>query len=643
MKLVVFLFFFTIGAMAQDYRMGKVSKAELEEKMHPSDTSAPAAVLYKKSDVYFTVNNEGYWNVVTETEMRIKIYKKEGYKYGNFEKMYWAGSHSDRLVFSNDASYNLVDGKIVKTRVKGESEFSEKKAKNVKSKKLTFPDVKEGTIIEFKYTHTTYNTIELADYYFQEEIPVNFAYYRMATPDPFDYNRTLTGYLQPMRSDETINHTGGSYKEHRVTFKVNDAPALKDEDYVNNINNYRSCIKHELASKTASNGAVENFATNWEAVSKKIYDNDDFGRELEKTNYFEEDLTPVLQGKNLPEEKIKAIFEFVRDRMAWNEYTGYSCEDGVKTAYKNRTGNVADINLMLTAMLRYAGVKANPILVSTRSHGIAMFPSRTGFNYVIAGVETDKDVILLDATSKNSQPNILPARALNWMGRIIRADGTTATVDLMPKSNSLEQINLMATIEPTGVVNGQLKDIYHDHNAFAFRENYLGIKTENYLERLETKYKGLEIDDYKLSNGSDLEKPVSETYSFTHNNLTEIIGDRMYFSPLLFFVVNKNPFTQEKREYPVDFVFPHQDKYVISITIPEGYMIESVPKPAQITMEENIGTFKYNITSVGNQVQLAVIYEINYPIVGSNYYTTLKTFFAQMIEKQKEKIVLKKA
>jgi hypothetical protein len=63
------------------------------------------------------------------------------------------------------------------------------------------------------------------------------------------------------------------------------------------------------------------------------------------------------------------------------------CNEGVKKAYKDKTGNVAEINLMLTAMLRYAGLNANPVLVSTRSNGIAIFPNRTAFNYVIAAVE----------------------------------------------------------------------------------------------------------------------------------------------------------------------------------------------------------------------------------------------------------------
>ena len=106
--------------------------------------------------------------------------------------------------------------------------------------------------------------------------------------------------------------------------------------------------------------------------------------------------------------------------MNWNNYYGINCNDGVRTAYKNNKGNVAEINLMLTAMLRYAGVEANPVLLSTRRNGIAMFPNRTAYNYVVAGVEVKDNVILLDATSKNAVVGLMPLRAVNWTGRIIR-------------------------------------------------------------------------------------------------------------------------------------------------------------------------------------------------------------------------------
>jgi hypothetical protein len=60
-------------------------------------------------------------------------------------------------------------------------------------------------------------------------------------------------------------------------------------------------------------------------------------------------------------------------------------------------------------------------------------------------------------------------------------------------------------------------------------------------------------------------------------------------------------------------------------------------------MEENIGTFKYKVVVQNNQVQLAVQFDINYPNVSHDYYRTLKDFYQKMIEKENEKIILKKA
>jgi hypothetical protein len=111
-----------------------------------------------------------------------------------------------------------------------------------------------------------------------------------------------------------------------------------------------------------------------ECCSETIYDYDDFGPELNKSGYFEDDLKLVWLILQLRSQN-RCYFKTCKSNC-WNDYYGYSCNEGVKKAYKDKTGNVAEINLMLTAMLRYAGLNANPVLVSTRSNGI-MFPNRT--------------------------------------------------------------------------------------------------------------------------------------------------------------------------------------------------------------------------------------------------------------------------
>ncbi|MET0760481.1 MAG: transglutaminase domain-containing protein [Flavobacterium sp.] len=645
--------------------MGKVTIEELNEKVHPKDTSATAAVLFQVGKTHFEFSEVNGFEVVTEIDTKIKVYKKEGYNQADHSVSYYTGGNSSEIVsFSKAVTYNLINDKIEKTKLKSDGEFNEKKNKYWSQKKIAMPDVKEGSIIEYKIVIRSPFTSSFPEWSFQKNIPVNYSEYSTYIPEYYIYNARSKGYIFPKvtvtKQSKSItfaekNRSGGrpgqlvnttysqnkiDYVETRTLYLAENLPALKEEAYVNNIDNYTASIQHELSGKKMPNSNYENFATDWEGVVKKIYDNDDFGAELNKTGYFEKDIDAVLQGITVRDEKITAIFNYVKSRMNWNEYNSYYCDAGVKKAYQEKTGNIAEINLMLTSMLRYAGLDANPVLLSTRSNGITIFPTRTAFNYVIAAVEFNDALILLDATSKNTLPNILPLNALNWVGRIIRKDGTSTEVDLMPMSNSKEVINLMAEIDSQGKITGKVRDQYFDYNAFAFREKYNSISKDTYLEKLEKKYQGIEIGEYESLNNKDLSKPVVENYSFAHTNAVEIIGNKMYFSPMVFFAESKNPFTQETREYPVDFVFPHQDKYSISITIPEGYAIETLPQSKALSIQDNMANFKYNISSNGKQCQLLFTIDINQAIIGSEYYEALKSFYKEMVDKQNEKIVL---
>jgi hypothetical protein len=298
---------------------------------------------------------------------------------------------------------------------------------------------------------------------------------------------------------------------------------------------------------------------------------------------------------------------------------------------------------MLTAMLRFAGIDANPVLVSTRSNGIALFPSRTGFNYVITAVEIEDALILLDATEKYSSPNILPVRDLNWYGRLIRKEGTSAEVDLMPKNLSKENHNISYKINDNGTIAGKIRTQYTDYNALNFRQTKISLAKETYVEELENKRNSIDIEDYVRDNDLDVSKPIIESYSFNGNNSAEIIGGKIYVAPLLFLTSNENPFKLEKREYPIDFSFPFQEKFLINVEIPQGYIVESIPKSVNMVTGDEIGSFKYLSSTVENKIQVSITFEIHTAIVGADYYEVIKDFYQKVIDKQNEKIVLVKS
>jgi len=651
-------------ADAQEFELGNVTKAELEEKSHPLEPGAEAAILYEVGKTWMDFNENDGFSLITEVDVRIKIYSTEGYDWANKSIPFYIGNNpKERVEFSRAVTYNLVDGKIEKTKLKSDGEFLTSLNKFWSERKIAMPNVKEGSIVEFRYAIKSPYLSTFPTWNFQNSIPVNYSKYITRIPEFYVYNPNMRGYFNPrrdvakvlknyqftskIRNDGLVSSTSFEqgkieYNEIITTYICEKLPAMKEENYVNNIKNYTASIEHELAMTKFPNSAQKNLSLSWDDVVKNIYDSADFGDELKKTGYFESDLNELLAGANSQSERVAVVFNYVKNKMNWNNMVGYSCDSGVKQAYKTKTGNVAEINLMLTAMLRHAGLKANPVLVSTRANGISIFPNRTAFNYVIAAIEIDNDVILLDATDQYSIPNILPVRVLNWNGRLIRSNGTSASVDLEPKSNSKDIVNILASIDTQGKVTGKIREQHFDYKAFVHRASYNNLAKDNYLEKLEKEYSGIEIGDYESLNNKDLTKPIVENYSFQHNSISELIGDKIYFSPMLHFTEKENPFKEDKREYPVDFVFPQQFKYTFTITIPDNYVIESIPTPISIQMQENISSFKYNIVNAGKQVQVNVSLDINYSSIPADYYETLKNFYKTMIEKQNEKVVLRK-
>ena len=666
MRKIIFLLIilFSIQVSSQKHELGKVTIEELKQKSHQNDSSAVAAILFKVGEVSFDYSQQDGFFIKTNVKTKIKIYNKDGYDWGNFEMLLYNQMNAKQTLEIKSAyTYNLVGDKIEKSKLKSDGEFVEKVNEYWTKKKITMPNVKEGSIIEIEYSIKDEGTGLIDEWTFQDEIPVDFSEYTTLIPEYYVYNTHFKGWLTPkivtdeqrisieLRSkvgqesgnSRTTFHTEQlSYRLKKSTYTLEQVPAIKNESFTNNINNYVASIVLELSMTMFPNQMTQSYSTDWETVTKKIYENSDFGPELNKTGYYEKELTELLNGKTAQAEKVAIVFDFVKNRMNWNERNGYSCQLGVKKAYQDKTGNVADINLMLISMLRYAGLDANPILISTRSNGIALYPSRSAFNYVIAGIEVENQIILLDATNKYSLPGVLPIRDLNWFGRIIRNNGSSTTVSLTPQKKSIDAITLMGSINADGEINGKVRKKHYDYNAFVFRNNYNGISKESFIEKLEKENLGLEVEEYEVQNSGNLNEPIVENYSFKSTNSVEIIGDKLYVSPLLYFSFKENPFKQEQRQYPVDFVYPNQDNFKISLAIPEGYTVESLPESKVIAMPDNYARFSYEISKNNNQIQLSYILDINKVVIENNYYDSLKDFFKELVNKNNEHIVLKK-
>ncbi|WP_095928240.1 DUF3857 domain-containing protein [Flavobacterium sp. ACN2] len=647
----------TITIQAQNYDLGKVTIAELNEKVHPKDSSAPAAILFKKGRTYFGYNKDVGFYANHVCEVKIKIYKKEGLSWADQKVRFYIGYdklNEDRLEFSDAVTYNLENGNIVKTKLNNQGEFKNKINQYWKEKTITLPNVKVGSIIEYKYVLRSENLVKFPDFDVQFSIPVDYFYYKTQIPEFYIYKPILIGGI-PLETESKFTGASQSfdnaysqtssfnYKQIETFYKGKDVPALKEEPYINNLENYRGSIQQELERVRLPDQPVKDYSLTWEGVAKTIFKDDSFGKQLNQGSLFTDDLNKLLSNVEDKTERLNLIFTYVKNRMNWNEINSCYTEKGVEKAYKDQTGNVAEINFILINMLRAAGIEANPVLVSTIQNGLPVYPTRTGFNYVIVAAEIDGKKTLLDASHKLTAPNILPLNVLNWNGRLIKKDGSSEEIQLDPTQQSKEIYSLIVKINPDGKMNGQARVQRTDYDAYSFREEN-NTKTEDaYLEKLENRLGGLEISNYAIENQkSNLDQSVIETFSFASSNRSDIIDGKIFVNPLLFFTQSKNPFNQEKRQMPVYFGYKNIEKFNLNIEIPQGYTVESLPKPFRISSEDKLMSFILNFSVSENKIQIVSQKEINSSIFVAEDYGMIKEFFQKMIVSQNEKIILKK-
>lgn len=635
---------FTQLVNSQDFKFGEVSIEELEETSLSFDKTAHAAILYQNQNTYLISNMSGA-HLITEIHKRIKIYDKEGFDHVTEEiSLYKSGSSQEDISKLKAYTYNLEDGKIVKTELDKDQIFENEVNKNYDQVKFTMPNVREGSVIEFQYKFRSPFIWNIDEFRFQYEIPIKHLRAEIRTPEGFKFNQTQKGFIRfsPEQSYKMDHRLGMNVNIYE--YKLDNVPGLKEENYVDNINNYRSGVMFELVSIKLDNGTNRSYAQSWSDVAKTIGNTDDYKNELDKTRVFHEELDQLLSGESDDIKKMKLVFSYVKQNLQWNGRDGKYFDNGIKKTIKEKKGNAADINLTLVAMLRYAGLKANPVIISTKDNAIPFFPTVDRLNYVLAYVNIEDNQYFLDGTDDFSDINTLPIRDYNWQGILVDSENMIwKIIDIKEPEQCQNMYSMKATLNEDGELQGEFRARYTKHGAYQFRRNFVSKNLEAYISDHETKHDGIEISNYEAQNTNNYEGYVTESFDFNHENSSDIINEKIYIRPMNFLRLQSNPFVEDSREYPIDFGYPSKETYNITIEIPEGYEVESMPDPTIIQLPNNLGGFKYLLDYQNRQIQLSINFEIAKAMISAENFEFLKEYFNQVVIKESEQIILKKS
>ncbi len=447
---------------------------------------------------------------------------------------------------------------------------------------------------------------------------------------------TTTEFVRGRIASSTVNNNELSINTQ--TYSLVNLPSYSREAYVLNPRNMLASIQFELASFVAPGKSIENYTTSWERIGKDLMDHEEFGRQLNGNNFLDETVNTTIAGKSTNIEKAQAIFDYVKNNMAWNDYLGQYTDKGIRKAFNEKSGNSADINLMLTAMLRKAGLDANPIVLSTLQNGLInySFPSRSKLNYVIVGTTIDNEFYLMDATDKNAQINLLPIRAINDRGFMVNDKG----IKEVPLRNSVmtnDKISITADLKADGNLKGLFSNV-RDNYFYMFDKSEIADDPKAFEKEFVEDY-NFEISDFKTQDNK--QNVIRHQFKFDDIKV-DVAGNKILFNPFLFVANTKHNLNLDQRNYNIEFGAPTTNTNTVKIKIPEGYKVESLPTEKQFTMPDQAGGYAYKVIEKDGFIVAQAQKVIPYSILPAQYYKPLKEFLTNIINAESQQVILVK-
>ncbi|MBT1706926.1 transglutaminase-like domain-containing protein [Fulvivirgaceae bacterium PWU5] len=627
-------------AQKSPVKFGEIPMDDMTMKTYTKDSSASAVILSDYGEAYITFTAVDA-NLSFERHVRIKILKKDGFDLADVEiPLYHEGTDEERVSKLKATTYNLENGKIVETDLSKDGIFKEKFNRNINLQKFTFPNVKEGSVLEYSYTLVSEFITNFPDWQFQYDVPVRRSEYWALFPEYFTFQKYMQGYIAPTVYEvKSKNNTDFRIDAHH--WVTENVPAFKEEPFMTCKSDYVSKINLALSHITIPGQPIKEIMGTWQKLNTTLLESDGFGKTIAGSGFLKKKAEELTVGMTDPQQKVAAIFSYVQKSLEWNG-TKDMYADNLKTVFENKKGTAADINLALASMLEKLDIPVDMVLLSTRDHGFVreQYPMASQFNYAVCSVTLGDKALLLDATDRFLPMGILPERCLNGQGLVI-SKTKHGWILIQPKAKARTVVNTELVLNPTGELKGKVKYTHEGYAAREFRQAYFAKGEQEYVKGFLAD-KTWEVESSEFQNQAEVSQSVNQLHALNINEHATVAGNMIYMNPFVVGQTKENIFKLEAREYPVDFGKPMEKTYLCRITLPDGYAVEELPKPRVIMLPNNAGKYTYSATQSGNQLNIVSMLQINKSLFVMDEYPHLREFYNQLVAKQAEQIVLKK-
>lgn len=618
---------------------GKADKAELTMKECAFERNANAMKLldYEEKEV---IADYGL-KIRTERRVKIKIFNEKGFEYANISIPYISRIKGTKItdisayIYYLDSAGNIVTEKVSKKQI-----FRDEEDDKIKKIKFTFPHVKPGCIVEYRYEKREKNSLAIEPWVFQDFIPTLYSSFTLILPFGADFNKKIIGIDSLEQCDS--RRKPSSHNGYANTYILRNVAAFKPEPMMSSIADNLQRI--EFAVQPSSFGFTFGFkSSKWEVLARALNEMPQFGQQFGRPIIGTEGIIDSARKIVDRDKRINYVFQEVKKQVKWDEQQTFYCDD-LAVAWKERSGNSAEINLIVLNLLRKCGISCSPILVSTRENGKLdqNFFSLSQFNGVDVLILDSVANYVLDGTRKFQSYKTPPDNILNRS--VLDIDTAHISWLYVSDSRPLLKSYLMVDAELTaeGKLKGRASIVFYDHSKvqrLMDKNKTEKEKEEEEKEFLQKDFTELVLDSVEEQDADNELEPLTEKFKFTHQPSSS--GDFIFLDPMFLSSFRKNPFTDSIRHSDLDFGSRQLLKTTVSISFPESYVIDHQPKNMLLRMADSSILFERRIYTEGNKMLFINTMEVLYPLFEKEEYEGIREFFSRLYAMATEQIIFK--
>ncbi|HEY6301951.1 MAG TPA: DUF3857 domain-containing protein [Terriglobales bacterium] len=618
-----------------------VSPDELKMTSEPLAPGAPAIILYRqvdRDDNSLTSHEDNYF--------RVKILSEEGRKHADIEIPFFKGSGDVVNVRGRtirpDGSIVDFEGKVF------EKELVKGRGVKYLAKTFTLPDVQVGAVIEYFYTldlkeHYVFDSHWiLSDGLFTKKAkfslkPYNPSYSTFTLR--WSWSTLPAGAVPPAQGPDRI-----------VRMEASNIPAFQTEDYMPPPNELMSRVDFIYDADVFE----KDQATFWKHFGKQR--NGQLESFVGKRNAMQQAVAQILSPSDSQEVKLRKIY----DRVQQIRNTSYELEkteqeekrakekppENVEEVWKRGYGDGAQLTWLFLGLVRAAGFEAYGCWVSDRRE--YLFTPVT-----MQSAKLSSNVVLVKVNGKDQyfDPGVAftPFGLLTWSEtgvpglRLDKDGGTWIQTTLPLASESRIERTGKLKLSDTGALEGNLTVTYIGLEAMYQRVEERNADEVARKKFLEDQLRGqIEVGiEAELTNKPDWtssETPLVAEFNLKIPGWASGAGRRVLIPAAVFTAAEKGIFEHANRVHPVYFEYPHKKVDDVTVELPPGWDVSSVPPPQN--NNGNVVIYSLKVEQSAGTLRLTRTFTIDFLMLELKYYAALRKFFQAVRTSDGVQIVL---